>query len=811
MAKRAPTTVQESEPKTTLPDDPVEVLLWDDDSIPSQGARTTRDTDGGVIVDFSPYRQRKASDSKKFDANLAESLEESELDIIASDLLQGIEEDDQSRQEWLSTHSEGMKLLGLVLEDQRSGTGTTAAPVESLSTARHPLLLEAVLSFQAMARGELLPAAGPVKVRDDQPSKPVGMPVGMGHNGGPPLDAMPMAGPAVPPMGPPAMAGPPAGPVPPVAPPVPPQVPGVAPPPASANPAAFPPPVLPGLAAPESRDALADALEKDFNHYLTTTAKEYVPDTDRMLFGVGFGGTGVKKVYNCPIRRRPVSESIAMEDFIVSDALTDLSNASRITHRISMRPSVLRRMQLLGVYRDVPLGQPTPMQPDSVVQVKSDIAGVAQNTNPKNADYDLYECYCELELDEFAPPRFKGKGVALPYRVTIDKDSRTILEIRRNWREDDPECMAREYFVEFNYDKAFGFYGIGLLHILGNLTRALTAMLRITIDGGMYSNFPAFIFNKGLGRQLNNQFMAAPGQGVGLDTGLQSVRDAIMPFPYKGVDAAWTQFQASLTELGQRLGSMANIGVGEGKQDAPVGTTLALIEQATKQIGAALKRMHAAQGKEFQLLKERFRDDPEAFWRFNKRPTMPWQKEQFVKALEDYDLVPVSDPNNPTRMHRAAKSEWVKQTAIAAPTIVDGRKAFVRSAQYAEIDDPEDLMLPLMPSTAPQPSPADQAKLAQVNAKLQGDTIKSQADVEKVRIQQQGDIAELQLRLQIAQTEQDTERLRLASNIAMHSDKIDAAREALAMKIGAEQQKQARDHLHEYVNNQQAAQKEQQE
>lgn len=743
------------------------------------GALVSELQDGSAIIDLNPQPEGKGK-SDKFNANLADELEDTELAQIASDLLQGIQSDDDSRQEWLSTHAEGIKLLGLVIEDNRGDAGTGSAPLEGMSTARHPLLLEAVLAGQATARGELLPASGPVKVRDDRPNKPPGI----GHNGGPPF-ASPMAGaPAVPPM-PPMASGAPA--------PMPPSlanypsVPGALPPPVSAAPAGVPQ-LQPGEAA-EGRDALADALEKDFNHYLTAVAQEYYPDTDRLLFAVFFGGLGIKKVYNCPLRRRPVSESIAMEDFIVSNALTDLSNASRITHKIKMRQSVMKRMQILGVYRNIELGEPAnSSSANPVDQAKAAIAGVQPPQNPKDADFELYECYCELhvESDTKAPDKFKKKSLALPYRVTIEKDSQKILEIRRNWKENDEQCLPKEFFVEFPYDKAFGFYGIGLLHILGNTTKTLTAVWREFIDNGMFANFPGFIFAKGAGRQLTNQFRVAPGGGIGLDTGLARIQDAAMPLPYRDLGPSFSAFIQRVEEMASRLGGTANIAIGEGKQDAPVGTTLALIEQATKPIGAVLKRLHSAQSKEFQLMKERFRDDPEAFWRFNRRPAMPWQKDQFIKALEDFDFVPVSDPNNPTKMHRQAKSAALQQIAMAAPGLLDPKKVWRRIAESMEISDPDDLLAPPQPP-GPQMSPADQAKFAQVHGKLQGDQVKAQADIERVRIQQQGDVAELQLRRQIALIEQETERLRLASNIAMHSDKIESTREALLLKLASEQ------------------------
>lgn len=762
----------------------------DDNAGPSSrfedGAKIVELGNGAALIDLDPQPEGK-SKSDKFDANLADELDEGELGRIASELLQGIEADDQSRSEWLQTHAEGIKLLGLIVEDTSSNPSTSAA-LEGMSTARHPLLLEAVLSGQATARGELLPAAGPVKVRDDRPNKPSGM----GHNGGPPLDAAPAIPPG--PLNSP-LAGAGAAPV-----PVPP-----APQPAIAAQPGLPPgpPPIPPMPMGESgeRDSLADALEKDFNHYLTTTAQEYYPDTDRMLFTVFFGGQGVKKVYNCPLRRRPVSESIAMEDFIVSNALTDLGNASRITHRIKMRPSVLKRMQLLGVYLDINVGIPTQStQPNAVDQAKAEVVGVQpQVQDPKDADHELYECYCELNLteDDLAPKKFRNKGLALPYRVTIDKDSRKILEVRRNWRESDDQCMAREYFVEFSYDKAFGFYGIGLLHILGNTTKTLTAAWRELIDSGMFANFPGFIFAKGAGRQLTNQFRVAPGSGVGLDIGLQRLQDAVMPLPYKDLGPAFTAFIQHVEELGQRLGGTANLNIGEGKQDAPVGTTLALIEQATKPMGAVLKRLHAAQSKELQLLKDRFKDDPEAFWRFNKRPMVPWQKDQFVKSLEDFDLIPVSDPNNPTKMHRAAKSQTLVQMATAAPGLLDPKKVFKRVAQDLEIDDPDSLLAPPSSGQA-QPTPADQAKMMQAQAKAQGDQIKAQADIEQTKIQQQGDLAELQQRERIALIQQETERIKLAANLALNSQAAESKERIELMKMAQQRESQMMEHINQH-------------
>lgn len=774
------------EPSTVNVDVPEDASTYED------GVRRTELADGSVLFDLSPNADRPRDE--RFDANLANELSPGELDSIASELLEGIARDDASRQGWLADYKKGIDLLGLKLKDPNSDI---SAPTGGISNVDHPLLLQAVLFFQAMARGELLPSDGPVKIRDDRPAPP-------------PLPIMP---PPMPPVQTPLSAGgpeasvPPMGapnpPVPPVAPPGPGgpggpmqgMPPGMMPPPGAGAPPpmpfAGPPPEMP-------RDELADAFEQDFNHYLTTTAKEYYPDTDQMLFLIGFGGFGTKKVYNCPLRRRPVSESVPVEDFIVSDTTNDLSNAARITHAISMRPSVLRRMQLMGVYRDVTLGAPTGAEAgnNQVEQAKAELAGVQPNkSDPDDADYELYETLCELDLPgyEHKDKNKKITGLKLPYRVVIERESRQVLEIRRNWQEKDPLCLPREYYVDFYYDRAFGFYGFGLLQILGNTTKALTAVWREFIDGGMFANFPGFIYNKGAGRQLQNNWRIPPGGGIGLDTGLQSIRDSVMPVPYKDQGPVFTQFIESVTAIGQQLGGTANTSVGEGKQDAPVGTTLALIEQQTKAVGAVIKRLYSSQAKELQLLKERFREDPAAFWRFNPRPAKEWSKEEFTRALNDYDLVPVADPNNPTAMHRAAKSQALVQYQAAAPGLLDPKKVFLRVAKNIDIDSPEELLMPPPPPGAqPQPDPT---KMAEIQGKMQVEGIKAQGTQAKMSADMQLKMAELQDRaaerenkLAVAKMEQQTEQVRLAQTLAIHADKTEMAERALQYKFSDTQQ-----------------------
>jgi hypothetical protein len=483
------------------------------------------------------------------------------------------------------------------------------------------------------------------------------------------------------------------------------------------------------------KDILSQALEKDMNHYLTSIATEYVPDTDRMLFLIGLGGDGFKKVFNCPIRRRPVSESVDAEDLIISNHCTDMQNSGRVTHRIFMRKSVLRRMQILGVYLDIEIPQPSVPLKNAVDMKKEEVEGINPSyTRPQDQDHEIYECYCELDLDEFAPKQFKGKGVPLPYRVTIEKESKKILDLRRNWREDDEQCIAKQFFVQFPFIRGLGFYGLGFIHLLGNLTNALTAAYREMLDAGMFNCFPGFLYAKGVGRQNTNQFRVPPGGGVGIDVGAQQrLQDAVMPLPYKEPGPSFTAFIQHMEEGGRKLAATGDISVGEGKQDAPVGTTLALIEQASKVIDSAHKRLHASQAEEFKLLKERFQDDPEAFWRHNKKPTIQWEKDQFIEALEHNDLVPVADPNNPTSLHRIAKAMAIKQLQQGNPALYDAQAVDMRIMRIVDID-PTGLFA--AQPAAPPPDP----RMAAVQAKAQAE----QGKMQILQLQTQIKAAELQ-------------------------------------------------------------------
>ena len=552
--------------------------------------------DGSISVslDGRPIESSKKKKSEGWYENLAEEMDEGVLSGIAHQLIKGIEEDIDSRKEWIEDRAQGLRLLGLKIEIPGQQGTADGAPVEGMSRIRHPLLLESVLRFQANARSELLPTDGPVKVRVDS------------NQGSPDLDLQ------------------------------------------------------------------AEYLEKDFNHYLTATAKEYYPDTDKMLFMLGFGGSAFKKVYYCPLRNRPVSETVDADDLIVNNEATDLSNARRITHRISMRPSVVKRMQIIGAYRDVDLGQAKQKELDAVQREKNAIQGTQDDINvAEDRDREIYECYCELDIEGYEH-EIDGEpsGLEVPYRVTIDVSSKQVLNIVRNYDEEDQELPeAHTHFVKYDFVPGLKFYGMGLLQILGNTTNALTAVWRELLDAGMYANFPGFLYAKTSGRQNSNIFRVPPGGGAQIDTAGMAIQQAVMPLPYKEPSGALAAFAQTISEYGQRVGGTSELQVGEGKADAPVGTTLAIIEQAQKVLNSVHKRLHAAQADEFQLLAQCFREHPNSFWQRNKRPAKQWDEQTFLNALDNYELVPQADPNTASHIQRVMKVTALIQLAQQAPDL----------------------------------------------------------------------------------------------------------------------------------------------
>ena len=629
--------------------------------------------DGSVTIDLDPHYATDEDDGE-FDENLAEKIDELTLNRIAGNLLEAIEQDERDRSDWIQQRADGLELLGQKIEKPGSGNvGSSSTAVPGQSTVRDALLAEACDRFQANSFAELCPAEGPCKI------------INYGSEN-------------------------------------------------------------------TFTDELAQSLEKDFNFYLTGagphTAKEYYPDTRKMLWWTGYASGMFKKVYKCPIRNRPVSESVDGADLIVPSNATDLHNAGRVTHQISMRQGVMRRMQILGVYRDVPLSAPSP-NPNILKSTEAAVIGMnARPQREEDQDYTIFECYCELDIDGFEHKRNgEPTGLPLPYRVTMDKDSRTILEIRRNWKQPKDESedelpVARIPFVLFPYATGIGFYGTGLLHRLGNYTMALTAMLRECIDAGMFASFPGFLFAKPMGRQLQNEFRVPPGGGAPIDVSGSGndINKAVMPLPYKDVSGPMVALMAQTRDVAARYGGTAENPTGEGVANAPVGSVLAAIDQATRIEGGVHKALYAAQREELELLKELFREDPDALWRGNKRPAFGNdavnRRQKFIAALDNCDLVPASDPNVPSHMHRLAKATTYLQTAMALPGLFNMQKVLKRWATMVKIDDIEGDFAPPMQQ---QPDPAIMAQIAlkarEVAVKEAQTQLKAQNDQARIAIE----------------------------------------------------------------------------
>lgn len=686
--------------------------------------------DGSVSINVNPsgLAGQPLKNSKFYD-NLAEFLPDAYLGTLAEDLLQGIDEDERSRKEWLEERAEGIKLLALKVERPSSGQQGASAGVDNTSRSRNTMLLEACLRFQATSSSELLPTGGPVKVEDKLSQDTI------------------------------------------------------------------------------EGDELANLLEDDFNYYLTRTASEYVPDTERMLLWTAAGGSGFKKVYRCPIRRRPVSESVDAANLCVSNAATDLANADRVTFKSTMRQSVMKRMQYLKVYRKTGLAPPSAEPLNSVDEQKQEITGVTISNRPEDIPYTILECYCQIDLegDEHKEDS-EPTGLPRPYKVTIEKTSRQILEIRRNWRETDEMERPKEVFVKFPFVPGFGFYDIGLIQILGNPVTAATALLRIGIDGGIFGNFPGGLVAKGSDKQNTTDISVPPGGFAPIDVSMApdgDIRKVVMALPYKEPGPALMALYQEITQNGSRLGGIADMSVGEGRQDAPVGTTIALIEQSVKVIDAVHKRLHNAQSKEFELIRDLFKENPEDFWRFNQDRDPTWNSEKLLKALNDYNLVPRADPNTSSQTQRILRAQALYQIAAAHPELFQVAQVMDYVLRAMGIMNPDAFT---QPPENQKPPPDPKALAAQQSAQAQ--TMAAQArvmDAETKAKSAQADIAARILEsnndLKIQQMESKDVALRQAHDIhANAKSQADQRYHEQAMKAAdlvSDHALQAKDQAHQ--------------
>ena len=409
-----------------------------------------------------------------------------------------------------------------------------------------------------------------------------------------------------------------------------------------------------GTATPE-KEMQANRVQNFMNYQLTEQMPEYFDEFERMLFHLPLIGSAFKKIYYSSTFKRPVSEFIPIDQFYVSYYATDLRNADRYTHVIYKSPVELQQDIRAGVYKDVDLPSPSQLSSSGFATKIDNILGISPSYD-SDPQYVLLEQHCYLELEE--------EGVACPYIVTVEEQSRQVLSIRRNYEQDDPNKEKRSHFVHYRFVPGFGFYGLGLIHFLGNLTMSATAAMRSLIDAGQFANLPGGFKAKGV-RMVGDNEPIAPGEfKEGEATGIDLSR-AIVPLPYKEPSSTLFQMLGFVTAAGQKFADSTEQVISDAASYGPVGTTMALLEASSKFFSAIHKRLHKSQRDEFRILAQIDHD-----YLPNEYPyEVPFEDRNIFKADFDgrVDIVPVSDPNIPSNAHRMMLANMALQMAQQSP------------------------------------------------------------------------------------------------------------------------------------------------
>lgn len=508
-----------------------------------------------------------------FDDNLAEHMDDGELEKIGSDIMGMIETDISSRKDWTEMYVRGLEVLGMKYEERTE-------PWNGACGVFSTILTEAAVRFQSETIIETFPAQGPVKTQI----------IGS-------IDRL--------------------------------------------------------------KEEAAERVKDDMNYRLTEEMPEYRPEHERMLFNLGLIGSAFKKVYYDPSLGRQTSVFIPAEDVIIPYGSSGARTAERVTHVMRKTENDVKKLQVAGFYRDIELGEPVQTHTD-VEKKKADEQGYSLT------DDDRYQ-FCEVQIDYDLPGFEDEDGIALPYIVTIDKGTGKVLSIYRNYKEGDPLKLKRDHFVQYDYVPGFGAYGFGYIHLIGGYARAGTSLIRQLIDAGTLSNLPGGLKSRGL-RIKGDDTPIAPGEFRDVDVPSGTVRDNIMALPYKEPSQVLAVLLDRITEEGRRLGSIADMKVSDMGANAPVGTTLALLERQLKTMSAVQARVHYAMKQEFKLLKSIIRDYAPAEYEYD-----PQYGDKRAKQA-DYDLVeviPVSDPNSSTMAQRIMQYQAVIQLAQGAPQIYD--------------------------------------------------------------------------------------------------------------------------------------------
>ena len=409
----------------------------------------------------------------------------------------------------------------------------------------------------------------------------------------------------------------------------------------------------------KEKDEAAARVMADMNYELTENMVEYRPEHERMLYSLGLAGSAFKKVYFDPNLGRQAAIYISAEDVIVPYGASNIESAERVTHVMRKTKNELKKLQAAEFYRDIDLGEPEPYHTD-IEEKKAEEGGYSLTDDDR---YAIYEIHADLLIEGIDDE----DGIARPYVVTIERGSGEVLAVRRNYEEGDPLTLKRQHFVHYNYVPGFGFYGLGLIHIIGGYARAGTSLIRQLVDAGTLSNLPGGLKSRGL-RIKGDDTPIEPGEFKDVDVPSGSIRDNIMPLPYKEPSQTLLALLNQITTEGRRLGAISDMDISDMSANAPVGTTLALLERTLKPMAAVQARVHYAMKQEFKLLKAIMAEyAPEDYAYIPARGEVGAKREDYMMV----DVIPVSDPNNSTMAQRVVQYQTVLQMSSQAPQIYD--------------------------------------------------------------------------------------------------------------------------------------------
>jgi len=421
-------------------------------------------------------------------------------------------------------------------------------------------------------------------------------------------------------------------------------------------------PVKVKILGEETKDKVeaAERVKADMNYELTERMVEYRPEHERLLYSLGLSGSAFKKVYYDPNMGRQVAIYVPAEDVIVPYGASHIETAERVTHVMRKTKNELRKLQHGGFYRDIDLGEPEPYHSD-IEERKAEEGGFSLTDDNR---YALYEIHADLVIEGIDD---SDDDIAKPYVVTIERGSGEVLSIRRNWNEDDELHLKRQHFVHYVYVPGFGFYGLGLIHIIGGYARAGTSLIRQLVDAGTLSNLPGGLKSRGL-RIKGDDTPIEPGEWKDVDVPSGSIRDNIMPLPYKEPSQTLLALLNQITNEGRRLGAISDMNISDMSANAPVGTTLALLERTLKPMAAVQARVHYAMKQEFKMLKAIMAEYAPIDYGYQPH------RGEISARQDDYlttDVIPVSDPNSSTMAQRVVQYQAVLQMAQSAPQIYD--------------------------------------------------------------------------------------------------------------------------------------------